>query len=140
MSVENSFENNDNLTSGDNLTPEEVAESGHNSIMKQHKLSKEYATELQNSVAEIQEAKLGVTLRRLMERTGDNTELVNSLNGFLDSLDHQSNFGNSGETLGKSRANDLAKFLKEATKAVRWTVGHGNSPTDIKINFTEWES
>ena len=134
MSVENPFEKNDNPT------PEEVAEFRHNSLVERHRVSKEHATELQNNVAEAQEAKLGITLRMLMERTEDNPELVNALNTFLDALDHRANFGDSEKPLGKGSQQDIAKFMEEATKALRWTVTGGNRPSDLKVDFGKWET
>lgn len=134
MSVENpSFEKDDSPT------PEEIAESRRNSLMERHQSSKEHATELQNNVAEAQEAKLGITLRRLMERTEDNPELVNALNTFLDALDHRANFGDSEKPLGKGNQQDIAKFMEEVTKALRWTVTGGNRPSDLKVDFSKWE-
>jgi len=133
MSVENPFEKNDNPT------PEEIKEFRNKSLMERHQTSKEHATELQNSVAEAQEAKLGIILRRLMERTEDNPELVNSLNAFLDALEHRANFGDSEKPLGKGSQQDIAKFMEEATKALRWTVTGGNRPADLKVDFSEWE-
>ncbi len=135
MSVENRFP----FETSDNPSPEEVAAFNEANLQKRYETSKDNATELQNDVAEAQEAKLGIVLRQLMDRTQNNPELINNLNGFLDALDHQAGFGNSGEQLSGARAADLAKFLEEAAKAIRWTVGHGARPADIKVDLSEWE-
>ena len=133
MSVENPFEKNDNPL------PKEIAEWNETKLQERHDTSKENATELQNSVAKNQEAKLGIALRQLMDRTGDNPELVNSLNGFLDALEHQAGFGDSDKQLSEARAEDLAKFLEETAKALRFTVGHDERPSNIEIDLSEWE-
>ena len=64
---------------------------------------------------------------------------INNLNEFLNALEHQSYFGKSDEQLGKGRQNDLTDFLEEATKALRWTVGGGGRPADIKVDLSRWE-
>jgi hypothetical protein len=102
--------------------------------------AKEHSTEMQNEVVDIQEAKLGVTLRRLMQRSGDNPEIVNNLNSLLDALDHQSHYGDSAEDIGPGRQDDLQKFLGEAANALRWTVGGGNRPASLKVDLSKWET
>jgi len=131
MSIENpSFEENSELES-------ESQGKKENIYIKNRDLSKEHATELQKEVAEIQAAKLEATLYKLMSRTENNPDLVNSLNKFLDSLDHQSRFGDSGKPLGKGRQQDLVAFLEDAADALRWDVGGGNKPAGRK---PKWES
>jgi hypothetical protein len=73
-----------------------------------------------------------------MNRTENNPEIVNNLNEFLDALDHQSFYGDNSQNIGKGRQEDLAKFLGEAAKAARWTVGGGNRPSDLKIDLSKW--
>ncbi len=134
MSVENpSF--------GEESKPEEgqkIEKRGN--ILETRDSYKEHATELQKEVAEIHVAKLETTLYRLMSRTGDNPDLVNGLNELLNSLDHQSTFGDSEKPLADGRQKDLSDFLGQATKALRWTVGGGNRPSDLKVDLSRWET
>lgn len=101
--------------------------------------AREHSTELQKEGQEIQSAKLGTTLLRLMERSGDNKEIVDNLSEFLDGLDHQSFYGQSDKPIGPGRQKELAEFLGEAAKALRWTVGGGTRPADVDINLSKWE-
>lgn len=107
-------------------------------ILESRDIQKGGASELQKSVAEIQAAKYETTLYRLMDRTKDNPELVNNLNALLDGLDHQSRFGNSSESIGPARQEDLSKFLGEVAKALRWSVGGGNRPADVQVDLNKW--
>ena len=131
----------ENPSSREEEKPEavEIIEKRGN-ILETRDLYKEHATELQKEVAEIHVAKLETTLYRLMSRTGDNPDLVNGLNELLNSLDHQSTFGDSEKPLTDSRQKDLANFLVESTKALRWTVGGGNRPADLKVDLSKWET
>jgi hypothetical protein len=61
------------------------------------------------------------------------------LNEFLDALEHQSYFGQSDKPLSPSRQKDIADFLGQAAKALRWTVGGGNRPADLKVDLSKWE-
>lgn len=101
---------------------------------------REYASELQREVAKQQAEIYEAALLRLMERTGDNLELVNNLRDFINALEHRANFGYSEDPIGKSSQENLAKFFEEVAKALRWTVTHGNRPTDLKIDLSEWEA
>jgi len=101
-------------------------------------VAKEASTETQKEIADIQGAKFETSLLRLMNRTENNPEIVNNLNEFLDALDHQSFYGDNSQNIGKGRQEDLAKFLGEAAKAARWTVGGGNRPSDLKIDLSKW--
>lgn len=132
MSVENPFEKSDEPT------PEEIREFTRSKLMENRDLYKEQATELQKNVAEAQSAKLETLLYRLMNRTKDNPELVNKMNNLLDALDHQSRFGEEDKKLAPGRQEDLTHFLEEAGKALRWTVGGGNRPTDIDVDLSKW--
>ena len=73
-----------------------------------------------------------------MERSENNPDIVNNLNQFLDALEHQSFYGDSSQNITHGRQEDLAKFLGEAAKALRWTVGGGNRPSDVKIDLSKW--
>ena len=108
-----------------------------NPLIEMRDKYKEQATELQNNIAENQEARLGIALRELMRRTEDNTELVNNLNSFLQALEHQASFGESEEPLAKSRVEDLIAYFSEKSEELRWDVGGGNRRGDRKPT---WEN
>ncbi len=112
---------------------------GENMYAENLSTSRERANDLEKNVEEIQSAKYGSALLRLMERTKDNTEIINNLNEFLDALEHQSQHGDSGQGLSESRQKELADFFAEAAKALRWKVGGGNRPADLKVNLSRWE-
>jgi hypothetical protein len=100
--------------------------------------AKETSTDTQKEIADIQGAKLETSLLRIMNRTENNPDIVNGLNGILDALDHQSFYGDNSQNIAHGRQEDLAKFLGEAAKALRWTVGGGNRPADVKIDLSKW--
>lgn len=81
---------------------------------------REHASELQRKVATYQAALYEESLYRLMQRSGDNTELINSLKDFLVALDHNSSFGDPEKPFGKGQAEKLTQFLKEKGEELRW--------------------
>ncbi|MBI2049943.1 MAG: hypothetical protein HYT35_00600 [Candidatus Staskawiczbacteria bacterium] len=132
MSIENpSFEN-------EPVSKSQEQENKKN-ILEYRDSYKEHATELQKEVAEVQAAKLETTLYKLMSRTGNNHELVNNLNWLLDSLDHQATFGDPSKPLHEARQKNLISFLEETAKALRFTVGGGERPADVKVDLSKWE-
>ncbi|MDO8486449.1 MAG: hypothetical protein Q7S77_02020 [Candidatus Staskawiczbacteria bacterium] len=130
MSIENpSFEDE----------PKSVEQKQKENILENRDLYKGNATELQQEVAEAQAARLETILYKLMSRTENNPDLVNGLSELLGSLEHQAMFGDPIEPLNKSREKDLSSFLEETAKALRWTVGGGNRPADVKVDLSKWE-
>ena len=107
-------------------------EESKNFYLEKRDIYKENATELQNNMAEIQEAKLGVAIRQLMKRTEDNPELVNKLNAFLDALMHQAELGDSEKPIGKAALEELIDYFGEKTEELRWDVGYGGRRADRK--------
>lgn len=77
---------------------------------------REAASELQRGVAEPQAAKYETTLYRLLERTGNDPELVNAMNEFLGAVDLKSIFGESDKPLPKAELAHITKFFQEKTK------------------------
>lgn len=114
------------------------AKGGAEVWQKRLEEAKERSTEAQNEVADIQGAKLEMSLLRIMDRTENNPEIVNNLNELLNALEHQSFYGDSSQNIARGRQEDLGKFLGEAAKALRWTVGGGNRPADVKVDLSKW--
>jgi len=120
-------------TGGD--TPEDI----HARIDRRLEQSREGATEFQKSIAGHQAKRLEIALLEMMNRTNNNPDIVNKLSEFISGLDHQAQFGDSSKPVAESRQEDVAKFLSQAGQALRWTVGDGNKPAGVKIDFKEWE-
>jgi|GEM_PF-5904658 len=99
-----------------------------------------YATENQREIVEHQEAMLGSTLYTLMRRTENNPEIIKGLTELINALEHQANYGNSEREVGQERQKDVAEFLIEVAKALRWRVGGGNQPSKeaMPINLSKW--
>lgn len=86
--------------------------------MEKVKLDSE-VLELRANVAEAQSAKYEVALKRLMERSDDNVELVNSLRDFIGAIDVKSFFGNSDELMPEGYVNRLSEFFKQKTEELK---------------------
>lgn len=69
-----------------------------------------------SATMEVQGAKYEVALHTLMERSGDDAELVNAMNGFLDRLNHAAALGRPGESLGKNRRAEIISLFQEAAE------------------------
>lgn len=95
-----------------------------NPILTHRDRYRENATELQRKVGELQAAKHETILYRLMSRTEDNSELTNSINGFLDALDHRSCFGDETKPLGKEATEKLVKFFQENAQELKELWGN----------------
>lgn len=95
-------------------------------------IERENATEMQKEIADIQEAKYAAALYELMRRTGNNPELINNLNAFLDALKHQAGFGDSESPIHPAKVKDLSDFMAEKAEELRWDVGGGNRPAHRK--------
>jgi hypothetical protein len=121
--------------------PEEepVQKEPKNVYVEAVEIQREHATEIQKRTEEVQGAKFGSALLKLMERSNDNPRIVNNLNQVLDALAHQSNYGSSGEPIAEGRQEDLADFLGETAKALRWKVGGGNRPADVETDLSKWD-
>ncbi|MBI2121803.1 MAG: hypothetical protein HYT98_01640 [Candidatus Sungbacteria bacterium] len=89
-----------------------------NPILVQRDKYKEHASELQKKTGQIQAAKHETILYRLMSRTEDNSELTNAINGFLDTLDRRSRYGDETKPLGKEAMEKLTKFFQEKSKEI----------------------
>lgn len=98
---------------------EEEEKSEKNPILETRDQMMEQATDIQRKGAEIQGAKYQTALLTIMERSDDNTELVNALNKFLNSLDWRANRGESGGPL--KNPDSLAKFLDEMAEELHRT-------------------
>jgi hypothetical protein len=124
---------------GEQPRPNQEQEVPKNMYVENVELARQNSTKLERGVEEIQSAKYGAALLRLMKESGDNPEIVNSLNQFLDALDHQSRFGNEFKPLSPARQGEIATFIGEAAKALRWTVGQSGRPPDLKVDLSKWE-
>lgn len=118
-----------------------LPESGKNFLVERRDQMREHASETQKKVSEIQGAKYETSLLKLMERTDDNPEIVNSLNEMLDALSHQATYGDSDKGLSGARQKELAEFMQEAAKALRWRVGGGNrnAAPEARPDFSKWQ-
>jgi hypothetical protein len=87
-----------------------------NPIIRRRNEVRNRATDLQRGVAEVQAARYETTLYRLMERSGNNPELLNALNNFTRVLDNRSFYGVSDELLAPNQIKRLSKFIEEKTK------------------------
>lgn len=84
---------------------------------------REHGSELQDQVARKQAETYETAVRVLMSRTGDDTELVNAMNGFLNELLHNAVFGQTDEPLGKDHLRRLTEFFQEQQKAMWEQMG-----------------
>lgn len=82
------------------------------------------ATEVERNVAQVQGAKYETALYRLMNRTGSNTALINSLNGFIGAIDHRSVYGKEEEQLSSEQIQKLTDFFKEKSEELRNLIGN----------------
>jgi hypothetical protein len=87
-----------------------------NPVIKQRDEARKRASDLQRSVAEVQAARYETSLYRLMERSGNNPELVNVLNNFTRILDRNSGVGVSDQPFTREQVEKLTKFFEEKTK------------------------
>lgn len=74
-----------------------------------------HSSELQLEVVSQQARMYEAALLTLMHRTGDNTDLVNSINGFVSTLADRAMFGKSDEPLEHNQQADLVTFFDDAT-------------------------
>ncbi len=92
-------------------------QESENPILERRDQMMERATDMQKRVAEIQGAEYQTALLRVMEKSGDDTRLVNAMGDFLESLDWRSDKGGpDGENFNKD---GFAEFLEKMTKEVR---------------------
>lgn len=73
------------------------------------------ATELQRGVAEVQGARYENALLQIMERSGDDTGLVNAMNEFTIALDRRVNFGSPDQLLHPRQIEDLTEYFQKIT-------------------------
>jgi len=108
-----------------------------NPILQKLEQSRLNSTETQKQLQELQSAKFGTVLLQLMHRTGNNSEIANNLNAFLDALNFQSESGESSKDLHEGRQKDISDFLGEAAKALRGRVG-AMPKTAEKVDLSRW--
>ena len=74
----------------------------------------EKASDFQQKAVELHGAKYQIAMLRIMEKSGDDVEILNALNKFLDALDARASRGGSGEAFRKP--DKFAKFLNEVAE------------------------
>jgi hypothetical protein len=138
-----------NLESGggsDEIPPEEVAEMREKflseALEREVEAAKQDGREVYVDASEgvkknMQKANLALTRRA--ENPELRRELQNTLASTVESLNNFAQLGDSEKPMSESKVRNLIAFLTEVTKAVNYTVGHGNRPADIKIDLSEWE-
>ncbi len=94
---------------------EESAEKPKNPYLAMRDKYRERSTEMQNNVAEVQAARYETAVHQLLERSGDDMELVNALNGFIKELEIQAARGRNDEPLSKAQVEKITKFFQEKT-------------------------
>lgn len=77
------------------------------------------ATELQCEVAKAQGEKWEVAMIRVMQRTGDNPELTNAMNGFLSALTNAAAYGTSDQPLNAERQRLMKTFFEDAAERLQ---------------------
>lgn len=83
------------------ISPEEAAELASHSLRERLEYEREDAkNEAYKNAAEMQAIKLEMLALKLLRRTGGNIEITNAINKFIDSLDHQAEFGRDDKQLG----------------------------------------
>jgi CII-binding regulator of phage lambda lysogenization HflD len=90
-------------------------------LLMQRDGMRENASELESAVTEIQVAKYEIALRRLMQRTDNNPEIVNALNQLLSRLDNQSHFGISDEKMPPTHVTELAQAILDSAELIAHT-------------------
>ncbi|GEM_PF-6804877 len=88
---------------------------------------KEKAPEAQNNVAEVQTARYQEALNTLMERSGNDANLINALNDFTEALEHRAMFGASHEPLHPKQIEALTNFFQEVNSRLSPMSGYINS-------------
>ena len=89
-------------------------------LLKTRDICKTHASELQKGVAEVQSAKYETVLYRLMQRTGDDPDVVNALNAFVDGLELQSIFCQSEDPLPGEKKEKLVEFLRTNAESLNF--------------------
>jgi hypothetical protein len=89
-----------------------------NPVIKARDEARKRASDFQRSVAEVQAARYETTLYRLMERSGNNIDLVNALNNFTRILDNRSRYRPSDQHLIPNQIERLTKFFQDKTKEI----------------------
>jgi hypothetical protein len=87
-----------------------------NPVIKERNEARKRASDLQRRAAEIQGARYETTLYRLMERSGNNRDLINALNNFTREFDNSSDYGRSDQPLASPHVEKLTKFFEEIAK------------------------
>ncbi|HAO64568.1 TPA: hypothetical protein DCQ44_01140 [Candidatus Taylorbacteria bacterium] len=80
--------------------------------------------ELKNKVVEGQTSLYKDVLERLVDRSDVNTDLVNSMLSFLQSLERRSSYGDSEARLSEESVQKLTEFFNESAKNLDGLVGN----------------
>ena len=109
--------------------PEQITEvKPENPYLDLRDKLREEATPLQRNTAETQAAHYEAILLNLMKRTGDDVDLVNSLNGFIGALDNKAAFGHSEEQIPKPAQQRLTQTLTQGLNSLNSLNMEGGSP------------
>src|SRR4051794_14893516 len=91
-------------------------DKGENPVIKERDNTRKRASDLQKKTAEVQAARYETTIYRLMERSGDNSDLVNALNDFSCILHGRSFHGVNDQPLTSTQVERLTRFFEDKSK------------------------
>jgi flagellar biosynthesis chaperone FliJ len=115
---------------------EEQAGKPKSPLLNMRDTVREHSTEMRNNVAEIQAARYEIALQLLMERSGENADLVNALNSFVKALETISNRGSTNEQMLPTHVEQITKFFNEKTEELsNWTLSGNNRPEKDRPSF-----
>lgn len=80
---------------------------------------REHASDLQKNISEVQSARYEHALLRLMERSADDTNLVNAMNELTQALDWVAAFGNPEEAIPQERVEWYANAIRQVAETIR---------------------
>lgn len=88
------------------------------------------ASESERKVGGIQSIKYETALLRLMRRTGDDANITNALNAFIDALDRKSTYGSLDRGLSGQQTKELGDFLVKTAESLQFDVQWGGRPAE----------
>jgi hypothetical protein len=121
--------------------PKQEGEPQGNIYLERLEESRSHATELQKEIQETQGAQFGEAFLRIMERSQNNPKIIKAMHDFIEALDAQSHFGDPSEEFSPSKQKELAEFLNETSKALKWSVSGGGAGVGTQteeIDLSKW--
>jgi hypothetical protein len=86
-----------------------------NPVINERNKARDRASDFQRKGAEIQAARYESTLYRLMERSGNDRDLINALNQFTRVFDSCSHFGEGDQPMPPTEVKRLTQFFEDFT-------------------------